>query len=104
MIKFTIWEDSSGCLKNVQKKRITLCTHHINVAYHWFWDCIGEDTGISIKKIDTTEQIADIVAKGLERSTFEIIRNYTVLLIVGTCSKEHRYTVLAHILIYRILD
>ena len=73
-IKSTIWEDNSGALKNAEKKRITPRTRHINVIYHWFWQHIGEDTGLEIAKIDTTEQLADIATKALERTTFEKIR------------------------------
>ena len=73
-IKSTVWEDNSGCLKNAQKKRITPRTHHINVAYHWFWSHIGEDKGITIEKIDTSAQKADLATKALDRSTFEVIR------------------------------
>ena len=73
-LKSTVWEDNTGALKNAQKKRITPRTKHIAVQFHWFWSHIGEDKGIVLKKVDTSEQLADIATKGLERRAFECIR------------------------------
>ena len=73
-IKSTVWEDNSGTLKNATKMRITPRTRHISCTYHWFWKHIAEDDGLTLQKVDTTEQLADIATKGLERTTFETIR------------------------------
>jgi hypothetical protein len=49
-------------------------TKHIAVKYHHFRESVGEDKGVSIVKIDTKEQKADIFTKGLPRETHEYIR------------------------------
>ena len=53
-------------------------TKHIATQYHWFWSHIGEGTGISLVKIDTAIQWADIFTKPLDKDTFVTIRKLTM--------------------------
>jgi hypothetical protein len=49
-------------------------TKHIAIKYHHFRDNIGEEKGIIISRIDTAEQKADILTKGLAADLFATIR------------------------------
>ena len=51
---------------------------HIAALYHWFVEQIGPDGGIKLVKIDTTEQKADILMKGLEKATFLTVRKLLI--------------------------
>jgi hypothetical protein len=70
----TVFEDNSGALSLATSPKINPRTKHIAVKYHHFRESVGEDKGVSIVKIDTKEQKADIFTKGLPRETHEYIR------------------------------
>jgi hypothetical protein len=53
--------------------KMTPCTKHIGVKYHFFKSMIGEQKGIFIRRIDSSQQKADIFTKGLTQDTFESI-------------------------------
>ena len=73
-IHSTVFEDNNGALILASAPKLTPRTKHIAVKYHFFRSHIGEDKGVQIKKIDTTEQKADIFTKGLQAETFTTIR------------------------------
>jgi hypothetical protein len=68
-----VFEDNNGALMLATKQRVTARTKYFLVKWHHFWHHV--QTGeITILKIDTTEQRADYLTKGLPRETFEKIR------------------------------
>ena len=71
--KVTIWEDNMGAL--------TLAQHEpgqhkfYDVRVHWFREILhAPDSKMSVQKVDTTAQIADLYTKPLPRDTFERLR------------------------------
>ena len=73
-IHSTVFEDNNGALILASAPKLTPGTKHIAVKYHFFRSHIGEDNGVQIRKINTTEQKADIFTKGLQAETFTTIR------------------------------
>jgi len=74
-IKSTVWEDNIGALTlaNLEPPRITPRSKHFAIKYHWFRESLkpGE---IEIVKVDTDNQLADILTKGLTSHKFEFLR------------------------------
>ena len=70
--KTTIWEDNQGCLTlaNMDPGRSTPRSKHFAIKQHWFRSQL-KPNNIEIKKIDTTEQKANIFTKGLGPIKFE---------------------------------
>jgi hypothetical protein len=48
-------------------------TKHIGVKYFWFGNKCGPNTGITIVKVDTKDQLADTFTKGLTFDQFTIL-------------------------------
>jgi hypothetical protein len=69
-----VFEDNNGALGLALSPRITPRTKYIGVKYHFFREHIGVDKGITIHKIESAEQKADIFTKGLPEATFRAIR------------------------------
>jgi hypothetical protein len=72
-ISCRVFEDNNGALTLATKQRITNRTKYFLVKWHFFWSHVRDGT-IQIHKIDTKEQRADYLTKGLNRDTFEHIR------------------------------
>jgi hypothetical protein len=70
----TCFEDNNGALGLAVAPKMTPRTKHIGVKYHFFKSMIGEQKGIIIRHIDSSQQKADIFTKGLTQDTFESIR------------------------------
>ena len=73
----TIWEDNVGALTlaNLELPRLTPRSKSFGVKYHWFREHIhNPEMGITVVKVDTKDQLADIFTKGLVKATFEHIR------------------------------
>ena len=72
--KTTVWEDNMGALTlaNLEPGRITPRSKYYAVKMHWFRQHISDR--LRVVKVDTTQQRADILTKGLTQSTFEHIR------------------------------
>jgi hypothetical protein len=70
----TVFEDNNGALALATSPKVTPRTKHIAVKYHHFLSKIGPDKGIILQCIDTTEQKADILTKGLGAQQFAYIR------------------------------
>jgi hypothetical protein len=73
----TVHEDNNGALilANQEPGRMTPRSKHYGVKYHWFRSHVQDpDNNISIVRIDTTIQKADILTKGLTKETFVQIR------------------------------
>ena len=73
-IKSTVFEDNNGAIATATSVKMTPRTKHIAVKYHFFKNHIGPGTGISLSKIDTQLQKADIFTKGLAPPTFVVLR------------------------------
>ena len=70
----TVFEDNNGCMALATSPKINPRTKHIAVKYHHFRGSVGEGTGITVEKIETNEQKADIFTKGLVQVKFEYLR------------------------------
>jgi hypothetical protein len=70
-----VWEDNAGALvlANLEPGRMTPRSKHYAVKYHWFRSHLKPNS-IKIYKIDTTQQKADILTKGLRTEKFWQIR------------------------------
>jgi hypothetical protein len=73
--KTTVHEDNSGCLTlaNLEPGRVTPRSKHYAVRMHWFCSHLVPNR-VSVEKIDTSIQKADILTKPLGRTQFEAIR------------------------------
>ena len=72
--KTTVWEDNAGALTlaDMEPGRITPRSKYYAVKTHWFRSHLSER--LKIVKVDTTQQRADILTKGLTQATFENIQ------------------------------
>jgi hypothetical protein len=69
----TVFEDNNGALLLATNQRITARTKYFLVKWHFFWEHVKDGT-VDVVKIDTKEQRADYLTKGLPRELFEVIR------------------------------
>ena len=71
----TIWEDNSGCLTlaNLEPPRMTPRSKHYGTKYHWFRQKLKE-LNITLEKVETQNQLADIMTKGLPTTTLNSLR------------------------------
>ena len=71
-MKTTVWEDNSGALTlaNLEPGRMTPRSKHYGVKYHWFRSHL-KPNNIQVVKVDTNDQQADILTKGLRTQRFE---------------------------------
>ena len=74
LIKSTVFEDNNGAIAMATAMKMTPRTKHIAVKYHFFKSHVDVGTGISLSKIDTNLQKADIFTKGLAPQKFVEIR------------------------------
>ena len=76
LVHSTIFEDNNGAIQLATSPKISPRTKHIGIKYHFFKSHIGlkEGKGIGIKKIGTTENIADLFTKGLPPDKFKTLR------------------------------
>lgn len=70
----TVFEDNNGALSLATSPKLSPRTKHIAIKYHHFRESIGQEKGIIIEKVDTTQQKADILTKGLPGPTHASIR------------------------------
>ena len=76
-INSIIWEDNAACerLANLAPPRITPRSKHFGAKYHWFRRHIHKkENKITLVKIDSKNQIADIMTKGLTKTPFQYLR------------------------------
>jgi hypothetical protein len=74
VIKSTVFEDNNGAISTATAVKMTPRTKHIAVKYHFFKSYLREGTGITIAKVNTNLQKADIFTKGLAPQKFSEIR------------------------------
>ena len=74
-IKTKVWEDNSGALTlaNLEPGRVTSRSKHFAIKYHWFRETL-EPNNIEIRKIESKDQIADILTKGTTKDIFVALR------------------------------
>jgi hypothetical protein len=68
-----LFEDNSGALEMAKSPKLRPRTKHINLKYHQFREDV-ENGDVSIHKVDTTEQMADIFTKALPLPIFPKFR------------------------------
>ena len=78
-IRTTVWEDNNGALilANLEPGRTTSRSKHFAIKYHWFREKLIPNN-IKVEKVDTKEQIADILTKGLTKDLYEALRKMLV--------------------------
>ena len=73
----TVWEDNNGALSlaNMSPGQYTPRSKFYDCKVHWFRSYLKDGANrISVEKIDTTEQLADLFTKPLPREPFEALR------------------------------
>ena len=73
MAKCKAFEDNAGAIELAKAPKLRPRTKHINIKYHHFREHV-ERGEITIEKIDTSEQLADLGTKPLTRKPFEKLR------------------------------
>ena len=73
-VKSTVFEDNNSALQLSLSPKLTPRTKHIAVKYHFFKSKIGEDKGITIKRVDSVENVADIFTKGVQGDLYSQLR------------------------------
>jgi hypothetical protein len=72
-ISSRVFEDNNGALLLANAQRLTNRTKYFLVKWHFFWSYV-KTGAVQVVKIDTKEQKADYLTKGLSREVFERIR------------------------------
>ena len=62
--RIPLYEDSQACIKIATNPCLAERTKHFDIKYHWLREKVKKND-IELKYIRTTEQIADILTKGL---------------------------------------
>jgi hypothetical protein len=69
-IQARTFEDNQGAYYLAVNQRLTNRTKYFLVKFHWFWSH-HQQGEFTIFKVDTGDQLADFLTKGLPRETFE---------------------------------
>ena len=73
----TFYEDNATALNLAVKQHITSRTKHWCIKSHFFWDHVNDKSKrIAVVKVDTAQQRANYLTKGL---TWELFENCRVL-------------------------
>ena len=75
-IKCRLYEDNNGALLLATNQQITNHTKYVQVKWHFFWSHVCDGT-IALIKVDSQEQWADMLTKGLNRERFDCVRRLT---------------------------
>ena len=74
-IRARAFEDNASALQLATSHRLTNRTRYFLVKWHWFWEHVNAEVDpLTIVKIDTKLQIADIFTKGTSKKIFERLR------------------------------
>lgn len=68
-----VYEDNNGALTLANVPRMTLCSNHIAVKYHFFREHVEKDE-IRVLPIASAKQRADLFTKGLVKEIFLRLR------------------------------
>ena len=63
-----VHEDNEACLKFATMPKLSPCTKHIAIPYHFFCSKVGKD--IKVVACNTENQLADQFTKGLPQDKF----------------------------------
>ena len=69
-IKCTVFEDNSSMLLLETNQNISACTEYFQAYWHFFWKAVN-DQEVTVVKIDTKDQQANFLTKGLTCKLFE---------------------------------
>ena len=70
-----IYEDNAAALNLAVNQKVTSRTKHWSVKFHFFWHHVNDsELNITCLKVDTKNQRADYLTKGLTRDLFEHCR------------------------------
>ena len=67
--KCMAFKDNQGALKLAKTPKLRPWTRHINIQYHHIWQEV-ESGNITLKKVNTVDQWADIFTKPIEEKNF----------------------------------
>ena len=70
----TVFEDNKGCINIVNIPKIRPRTKHIGLNYYHFREHAKNKT-VSVKYVDTKEQIADMFTKAMHELQFNYLRD-----------------------------
>ena len=70
LVHATVFEDNNWALGLATAPKVTPRTKHIAIKYHWFKSHIGVDKKILLQKVESKDQKADILTKGLTAELF----------------------------------
>ena len=73
-VKCKAFEDNNGALHLATAPQMKPRTKHINIKYHHFRSMIGKE--VTLEKVATEDQLADIGTKPLVRKAFEKLREH----------------------------
>jgi len=74
VVKTHVWEDNNGAIALASNPmKFSARTKHMAIKYHFFRQHLGAD--ISVLKVDTKEQLADLFTKGLPLDAFRHLTN-----------------------------
>lgn len=65
-----VFEDNNGALQLAVTQKLTSRTKYFHVKWHFFWDKVKQQI-VRPMRVDTNEQKADYLTKGLTRQKFE---------------------------------
>ena len=74
VIKSTVFEDNNGALTTSNAVNMTSCTKHIGVKYHFLKHHCGKGSSITLAKVNTIPQKADIFTKGMALEKFTTMK------------------------------
>ena len=69
----TIWEDNQGAIALAQNAGYHARTKHVDIRHHFIRENVERGT-VTIKYIDTKNQLADILTKSLGTKTLKFLR------------------------------
>ncbi len=72
-VKSTVFEDNQACIAHAVAPKMSPRTKHIGVKYHFFRHHIA-DGEIEVHYVDTNNQVADMLTKGLPPEKFKFLR------------------------------
>ena len=74
-VQARVFEDNQGALLLARNHRVTNRTKYFLVKWHWFWAHANE---LEFIKVESRNQRADFLTKGLPRDVFEHNRRLTI--------------------------
>ena len=78
-LKTRVHEDNNGALTlaNLEPGRTTSRSKHFSIKYHWFREQL-KPNNVEIVKVESKQQIADILTKGVTKDLFATLRKLLI--------------------------